>query len=357
MPTSSLPGWSAAVLVLTSAATHAQARIVSPAENTRREGHGLSYEPFATAATPYRWLQVHDDIVGPLRIERISFRASAYEDAHAATFTYELRLSQAPTTVNAGSIDSTFAGNHGTNYVEHLNQRGTVAARTYDRGELLPLPFTVTLTLPQPYLLGTGERLVWDLKITSRNAPFTGTAVDAVWQPDGGMHLPLRYGQGCARDGQSAPMTHDFPLGVDHFNRTLNTTFALYDGPATGVAAFLLASRPTLPPLLLSTGSVSGDCFLHVDPTAIVLPAAPDASGTAILRLGILPLPRGAAFTLHGQAVAFAPGANASGLITSNGYQNYVGTPTTRPPVGVLQQDLLNTPVPRTHLGLVVSFE
>ena len=341
--------FSPALLTLAGLTALASAQ-TSPRENTRREGNSAYLEPFTTPVTPFRWLQVHDDLVGPRSIGSLSFRPDNRSNVGANVFTCRVTLSEAPPGITAANPGTNFASSHGANRIAHPLQQVSFAPSTYEPGELLPRRATMTIPLPQPYSLGAGARLVWDVEILTRIGPPSGDLVDGVRGSDPGMLYHFRFGAGCAHNSSAPPLSH--ALNANWNGGTVGVTMDAWDAPGSASVAFWLGAVSYLPPVALPNAP---GCWLHVDPLLVGFAATADPAGFATVNLGAFLLP-GASFNLYSQAAALAPSANTLGLITSNGHQVYLGLPTSVPPVGTLSQSALAQPVPMPNEGLVATF-
>ncbi len=326
---------------------------VSPRENRTREGNHATFEPFSTPNTPFRWLQVHDDVVGPVTINSLSFRPDEGADVSGAVFLCDIVLSAAPTSVTAGNLATSFAACHGANRVQH-RVSGSFPPSQRRAGMPLPREATMTLTLPAPFALANGERLVWQIDILQRSQPGT-SLLDGVRGSDLDELYGTGFGDGCAYSNQVANLSHAMQTGRNV--NGINVTLDVGNAPASGAAAFWFGTSAYLPPIALDLVRAPG-CWLHVTPELSGFGLPTNGAGLGSLNLGTLPMPT-TSFNLYSQAIALAPAANQLGLITSNGYHLYYGLATGTPPVGSLTEDRVTQtqPVQRPHEGLVVRFQ
>lgn len=328
--------------------------VVSPPENTTREGNSWSSDPFGNGVVPSKHLQVHEDVVGPRTITKLSFRPDDFALVPANSFVCRITLAEAPPSIDAGNPPSTIPQPLGTNAMAYPPQPVDWVAEPYIPGEPLPRRHSMTLTLPSPYQLNAGKRLIWLVEISGRTGSPGATLLDAVSGPASGFEHDVLYGVGCARAGSAPPMGHDLTLAVDFFGLTMDLQLEAVEAVAGQPVVFVLGVAPFLPGLPWC-GAASG-CSLYVDPILVDFPVLADPTGYARYIAGGMRL-AASSFNLYSQAVALSP-SSPCGSITSNGHQKYVALPTQAPPpVGSLTQLLLNTPVPAPRSGLVVRFE
>lgn len=126
-------------------------------------------------------------------------------------------------------------------------------------------------------------------------------------------------GRGC---GNPAARLQPDPARLPRRGRPLG--LLLSSAPAKQPGILFFASKRQDPPVDLSGIGMAG-CKLHVLPILFGLPLVSDASGNAAI---VLPLPNDA--VLHGvglmnQGLVVSPGANAAGLILTNGGAGIIG--------------------------------
>lgn len=338
------------VLLAASAALSAQ---VAPAENATAEGNWGYYGPFNSSATPYRWLQVHDDVVGPRTLTSLGFRSDEFMSIQGGSFDCIVVLSEAPAIVTGSTVQPTFAANHGANQKTFARQTVTFSSSTYVPGEPLPSQARFSIPLPGGYVLSAGARLVWDIQIVSRTGSPGGGLFDGVNGPDPyGTQRAFNFGAGCARNTQSNPMSAQLTLAFTP--PTIGIGMNVYDAEPNKPVAIWMGLSVYLPPVVLHPVGAPG-CFIHCSPDLALPIGNADAVGFATVNLGSVYAPA-VTFNLYAQAASLAPTANPMGVITSDGYQAYLGVPTPTPPVGTLEQVGLNTPAQYPQQGMILLY-
>jgi hypothetical protein len=227
-----------------------------------------------------------------------------------------------------------------------------------------PVPFTYLLPLTMPFSFAGKGPLCWQVDVAGRtntkSYPF-----DGFYQGDA-MYYACRYysGTGCRAAGATRPMT----IGQNHVlgPQTGNLNYSAADGPPSRPALFTIGRSTTayagvpLPFALPGTaGGPSGVCTLYAD-LLVLLPAPTDAYGrmsTSWIGVPLAPYLHGV--SLHSQALAADPQANALGLVASDLASYTFRAPFAVPPVAVIYQE--GGPASRIRLytgrGLIVRFD
>lgn len=316
-----------------------------PAAHRTRESNWASFGPISSSLTPYRWLQVHDDAVGPLTITSISFRQDAWSDLDPSQFDYVLTLGEASSLISAANPPRSFAAAYGAPPTVMPLRQANIAGNPHQPGMPIPHSALATLPLAQPFVLRAGARLVWELLIVRRYNMPGHNWFDAARGAEPFTQYGYQFGSGC---GATMALIHNANLAVfGSGTLQVNVSLDALAAPPNAPVAFWFGLGPLLPPLQLAGGAPG--CLVHTLPI-LTFAGLADRQGVANLNLGTIILPA-VSFNLYSQAATL----DSSGLITSNGYHNYVGLAAPITPVGTLFEHPGVTPTPLPNEGLFVE--
>jgi hypothetical protein len=324
----------AAVLAACLAATVTAQTVVSPVAWTDVESNGGNAFPFGSSSVPYRYLNVHDDMVGrPGSIQSLALRRSGTTSTTvipAFSVVLDTFLSSASTT--GATVDATFANNHGPDLTQVTTNR-TVNFPATGTG-LLPYPFAYVIPFDTPFAFGGGGPLAWEVQILQRISQPSALFHDSVSGPSPNPSMVAsRYGTGCVATGE----TDAFGLTGGSANQwtlgQLAMSATTRDGPPNGAALLLVGFDPTqwaglpLPIQLPNTASgTSGPCYLQA-PGIAQLPGNLSNSGSYTFRISTAATPLLNGVLLYSQAVALDLAANPFGIISTNGVNHQIVAP------------------------------
>jgi hypothetical protein len=342
--------------------------VVSPLYYESAEGNSFDSAPFGTTTTPYRYLQVHDDLAGtPRTIRALVLRRDGSASAAAApayVVVLDLFLSSAATT--AGTMSATFDNNHGANRVQ-VGSFTQVSFPATTAGTL-PRPFEYRIPLPTPYSYNGQGGLCWEARLIARQ----GSSLVYFNGVSGGSTNPgaatISLGTGCKAGARANPLRLDpssqmnWPQGAGLFNYTG------YFAPANAIGLLALGTSATsfsgipLPLEIPNTrGEASGPCHVY-NSWAFTLPFLADTAGNHSFNLGVPATQEFYGARLFGQGI-FADTAptpsNPLGVVTSNMVEHNWVPPYASLPVGrvYLSGSTGATGTAQSRTGLVVRFE
>lgn len=179
--------------------------VVSPAHFQLADAPGDLEPAIAWGTYPAQQLQVHDDLVGhAFTVHGIRFRLDgrfpwlAYPSFQIVANAW---VSNAATT--STTLAPTYAGNHGPNKLQVLNQHPLTFPAT--AWQSLPNAFTLDVPFQQPWYFDGTTPLCWEIEVTNC-ANCTSILCDYVAAPDTNpWPAVIEYGQGCTATGQSWP--------------------------------------------------------------------------------------------------------------------------------------------------------
>ena len=268
MPKRSLPLSS---LLLCSALCAQPQTIVSPAGSANVEGTSNNIYPFGTN-TPRRYLQIHSDIGGAVRlITKLSFRMNGPSTStYTGTTAIDTELNMGHS-VAWDKASFTFAQNWVTPPVQAVARKTLTWGPQGQGGN--PAPFVnmdIPLDAPFTYL-GVLHSLAWEAVVYSYvpNGSYAGT-MDA----EGGSYTAgasAITGTGCIATGQTAAMTHAF-MAYDYAG-TLLLGWIVSAGPANALTALAVG---TTNPNLAFPGLCSN---VYTDMAATIVLGITDAVG------------------------------------------------------------------------------
>jgi hypothetical protein len=342
--------------------------VVSPLNYANAEGNTYDSVPFGTTITPYRYLQVHDDLAGTARpISALVVRRDgniSVQPAAAYVMVMDVILSSAATT--ASTMSTTFDNNHGANRVQVASFHQVSFPAT--TAGPIPRPFEYRVPLPAPYQYNGQGGLCWEVRLIARQ----GSGVVYHNGVSGSTTNPaaatLSLGAGCKAGGRtsavqlSAGSQMNWPQGSGLFSYTG------YYAPANSFGILALGTSPTsfsgipLPFEIPSTrGQTSGVCYLY-NSWAFTLPLLADNAGVHSFNLGVPATQEFYGARIFGQGIfvdtATTP-SNPLGVVTSNGVEHNWVPPYASLPVGRvhLASSTGPTGTANNRHGLVVRFE
>jgi hypothetical protein len=339
-------------------------QIASPRALTRVEGNTSTLDPFSSSVVPFRYLQVHDDLVGsPRTITGLAFRLDGAATTAANSVLLTIRLAEAATGVGAATPNATFSANHGRNSVTVLNSQWSPfpAIPSHDPfRDLLPRPFTHVVSFPAWHYSGASP-LVWEVEVLARQTSLTTGRLDAV-SGSAANPAPLIFdclastcratpgGPACQLVESTTPRWSQGVLTLDLALRNL----AANQPGGLMFAAATLASPLAVPG---SDGAPSGTCRVACSPD-VVFGGVVGSSGALSFQT---PFPVSSSLNgarLFMQGFGHAPGMNAWGLATTEASYVCVVAPRGPAPVGnvVLRGSLGSTGTATAHSGLVTRF-
>jgi hypothetical protein len=341
---------------------HAQTTVVSPAHFTNAEGPSSNSTPFGIPTTPYRYVGIHDDLLGaPGVVLGMAVRRNANTTTvfPAASVTLSAWVSTAATT--AGAPNATFDLNHGTDKQQVINSR----TYGFPQSELAfaPSPFVYVIPFEVPFPFGGAAGLCWEVQITSRTNTIA-IGHDAV--QGGSTNPPLGaawFGTGCTVTGQSSAMSGVSAGSINWTTGTGTIGLNSFFGPLNAGVLMLVGTNDQsfggVPLPFLLPGSdlaPSGPCRLYTD----VLFAVGGTTSAAGISLITTPVP--ARTDLHGlrtfcQLLAIDAPANPTGVVLGNAINHNWVAPFAAPPVGrVSASSLAATGTVGANAGVIVRF-
>ena len=353
-----------ALLVLALAASlSAQTNIVSPAAYTNAEAPSGNAFPFGSAASQFRYLNVHDDLAGtPRTILAFALRKGATTSTTitpALSVVMDGFMSTAVTT--GATVVASYDANHGADKAQVLTGR-TISFPPFGTG-IIPYPFVYAVPLDAPFSYAGAGPLCWEVRITSR--PLSGSAShDYVGGSSTNPSMAAsRYGDGCLAAGHTLPFTVTGGSSVTWTTNQGQVTATTSEGPANASAFYLFGASGTsyggipLPfPLPGTTGGSSGTCWLNSD-ILLTVPGTLSGTGAVTFRVAVPLFPWFGGLNVFGQAVALDVAANSLGLVTSNGINHHIVRPHGNPPGGrVYTSSLAASGTAAPNQTLVVQF-
>jgi len=338
----------------------AQSKIVSPALWADVDSTSANAFPFGSKSTPFRYLNVHDDMSGTARtILAIGLRRSGTTSTTlipAHSITIDGFMSTAATT--SASMSSTFDLNHGTDRTQVWTNR-TINFPEAGTGPL-PYPFLYQLPLDAPFNFAGGGPLCWEVQITARSGTPSALFHDSVIGSSSDPNMVVsRFGPGCTATGRSATFAltgasnNDWPAGVGSINATCS------EGPAGAAAAFLFGGALLPTPVVLpgTANGASGPCSVLAN-LLYSVPGTLPASGGMTFRVPVPLRPWYHGAKVYGQVAAIDLSANALGVVITNGINHQVVAPYGAQPVGRVYRSgsLAATGTAGNGQGLVVQF-
>jgi hypothetical protein len=360
----------AAVLsVLTLPALPAQG-VFSPAHFAAAEAQGYSFAGLGDVRVPARYLQVHDDLPGPMLIRRLALRRDASAilwPVPTPAYTLHCDAWMSNATTDGGTVVPTFDLNHGTNRVQVWFQTMPVSMPA-SSWVPFPMPAIFALPLSAPFSWnGTGS-LAWEIILRrttlAANVPFD-YAIASGANPSPQVEP---FGTGCRATSASRPMllgaagTASWQTPVKSVTLSFTGTAMPPSAPAWlafGTSATSWAGL-TLPFLLPGTDTApSGSCVLYSSQD-LLLPKPTSAVGVISANVVLAGIDASYhALSIFTQAIAIDPAANAFGVVLSNSTQHQILAPWTVTPTGGVYLPLSDGPVgrPLPRSGYVVKFE
>jgi hypothetical protein len=343
------------------------AQVVSPRVFTRTDGNSSALEPLASTTALYRYLQVHDDVVGqPRTITGLGFRLHACEDTGAITLqNVTVLVSEAAPGISSANLSSTFAGNHGQGLVSvtHATVNLPAVPACNSAGEVLPRPFTHRLPCA-PFTYAGTQPLVWELQIGGRqNQGVRGSYDRCTGQNANPDPLLVRYLDRTCRISTGEPTVQ---LILDPTSRWQNAqphlllTYGARNLESGQLAVTTLAASRPVAPLLLpgSSTAPSGPCYLAANFDFLTFGGvAVNGVLSASTSLPLAPEMHGA--TVFCQTLGVAPIANPLRLVSSDAIYMQIRRPYGLVPVSLVtaRGSLAATGTVQRNAGLIVRFE
>jgi hypothetical protein len=337
----------------------AQSTVVSPAAWANVDSPGANAFPFGSVSSQFRYLNVHDDLAGTARtILSLAVRRSGTTSTSTHPPTSAVLDAWMSTAVTTGAtVSAMFDSNHGPDRAQVLTAR-TISFPAAPTG-LLPYPFSYVVPLDVPFSFGGAGPLAWEVQITSRPIGWSSVQDAVMGSSTDPEKVVSRYGAGCIATGRTLPFSltgasnNNWPMGSGSVNATAD------EGPAGAVSAFLFGFLPfpTSLPIPGTTGFPSGTCFLHSD-TPLSLGGTLDSGGGLTFRVPVPLRPEWNGLHVYGQVVALDAGANALGVVLTNGLDHQLVAPYGAPPGGRVYQSgsLAATGTTGPSQTLVVQF-
>jgi hypothetical protein len=337
---------------------------VSPTHFRNAEAPGGSIVPFASLVTPYRALQIHDDVGGrAMRIGSMSFRRTGQSTTLYQPFSITVDVWCSTAVTNSTAPNTLFDSNHGNDKLRVVTNKVINFPQT--EHAFVPSDFVYTIPFDSAFLYaGTGP-LCWEVQLTARTNPAEYN-MDAITQGPN-LNPPKyasRYGVGCVHTGRANSMGAAGGSSMNWGMGTGTLSIAGTEGPANGIVLVVLgfssASFAGLPLPFLVPGSAtspSGSCHLYSS-VNLIFAASTDQAGASTTNV---PVP--ATLDLHAlrsfeQIWALDAAANPTGLVTSNGVNhNWVAPFATVPVARVYASGNLGpTGLSNTAYGVVMRF-
>lgn len=318
---------SPAVAGLFLAAGAAAQFVVSPAHFTSAEAPANNSYPFGVATTPFRYLNIHDDLVGiPRTIRGMSLRRNYNSAASAAyTITFDAWMSTALTT--GTTPDATFDNNHGSDKTQ------IVFNRTYNFPaspvQLVPEEWTHLMPFDVPFTyLGLGS-LCWEVQVTARTNTASYYYDAASGTGNTNPQLAARsFGTGCLATGRTSAMSATGSGSMNWPAGTGTLTVNSANGPSAAPAVLLFGADMFPAPIVIpgSGGGPSGPCNVYVNPV-VTLGGTMSPTGAASFQIPFPAIPFLNGLRTFEQVVAIDPLANPFGLVTSSAVNHNVIAP------------------------------
>lgn len=351
-----------ATLTAASTAQGVASLTVSPPHFAAAEGNS-SGGPFGTGALQ-RWLQIHDDLIGQVRVFRgIAVRPDAlFPGTRVGDYSLTLSMWMSTASRRADNIRPVFDENHGADKTLVIDRRsfnlpGAAAPGAMPRGWTNPILFDHAFS--HAGLAG----LTWEVETLSTTIGSTNVFHDAA---SGSNANPLAQntfvGTGCRASGRGTAFTMNRSAAFNWPAGTGTLTLSGSSAPASAPVFMMLgASDRTwngipLPFLIPGSGTnASGPCRIYSDVLATLFTAS-DASGlvaNTVIPIGMHP-------GLHGLNIVaqlWAMDAAASfGLVTSRAAVTHFVAPFGAVPVSKLSQTTGGSPQIALEFGLVLRF-
>ena len=310
-------------------ATALPAQYVSSPHFATAEGPSNNIFPFGSTASPFRYLQVHDDVPATV-VFGLKFRHdnSATGPQRAPySVTVDVWMSTAATT--PATISTTFDNNHGLDKIQVVTNR-TVNIPANDplkipQDWLIDIPFDPNVVFP---FAGAPASLCWEVHVTARTntssvaTDYVSSSATTAANPPLGA---TRGGTGCIATGQTLPMlaaptntAMNWPSGTGSL--TVNGSRLEPNGLIVWVNGLETTQWNGIPlPFVVptSTGAPSGTCTLYTD-LFLLTAAQASATGTATLTLPLTVTPALHGFVIYTQILGVDAAANPFGFTTSN---------------------------------------
>ena len=330
----------------------AQQPLVSPSWFATTPAFESDSRPFRL---PYRWLQVHDDVVGPPRtIGSIAFRRdeTVAGQAHPG-FAIRCRVWMSHAAVTAETVDAAFLANHGPDRI--LVRSDAEPVRFPPAGEDPPVPgFDYRIEFDTPFSYDGRGPLCWEIEVINT---IGSVEVDEVLgeNPEP-FPAPRELSTGCTATGQFRPFRLEtapvLSYGWSGFGLPLS--FLARNTPR-GLPAVMVLGVDYAPRTLPDTpGGRSGPCVLALEPLCTV-PFDVDQA----LRVTVPLHPAFHGITLITQLVGADSAANDLGVVTSTAHCRPLTAPHGRLGVGRVSSSDRAAAVGRAFpaWGLVTQFD
>ncbi len=338
--------------------------ITSPAHFTGAEGPTNSNLPFGTTRTPYRYLQVHNDLSGhPMTIKALVFRRDGARTTTFGGYQFFTDLTLSTAKTSSSAPNKTFDLNHGADKTK-VGSFQQVKFPGSSFGDV-PAPFTYRIPLTKPFNFGGKGPLCWEARVQVRQNNFH-VYFDACSSSNSNPYgWVVRTGTSCKASAFTSSLYFSGSQSMNWPKNTGTLVFNASRAPKNAVAFILIGldkkSLGGLPlPLEIpgTTGAKSGSCFLSVAPI-LILPAFTTSTGSiSNYQFGFPVTPSFNGASIHTQLLAPDAPANPMGVVTSNLVSFHFLAPYKTVPVGnVYLSGTGNTGSVRANYGLVVRFE
>ena len=338
--------------------------ITSPAHFAGAEGSTYSFDPFGTTSTPFRYLQVHNDLSGhPMTIKALVFRRDGARTTTFGGFQFFTDLTLSTAKTSSSAPNKAFDLNHGADKTKVASfQMVKFPASSF--GEV-PAPFTYRIPLTKPFNFGGKGPLCWEAKVQVRQNTFHVYFDACSSSSTNPLSWALRSGASCKASAFTLPIYFSGRTSMNWPKNTGTLVFNASRAPKNAVGFILIGiHKKSLGGIPLpfeipgSKGAKSGPCFLGVAPI-LILPAFTSSTGSiSKYQFGFPVTPSFNGASIHTQFLAPDAGANPLGVVTSNLLSFYFLAPFKTVPVGnVYLSGTGSSGSVRANHGLVVRFE
>ena len=354
------------VFSLLSASALCAQQAVAPQHFTNASGFTSESGALGDTRSPYRYLQVHDDMNGrPMTIHALSFRRDDQTTTAYAAWNVVLDVFLSTAATTATAMSTTFDANHGANKTQGL-AFGIVSFPATSHGPI-PRPFEFRVPLTTPFLWSGTGGLCWEMRLQSRSNTTTNL-FDAVSGSSTNPSPPVTsLGRGCRATGYTG--TQYVTLAGDSqpnwTGGAVNLTYTGSRMPPSSVAIMMFGTSPTsffgvpLPFEIPDTAAApSGACSVY-NSMALAIPALTTSTGALSANLAVPATMEFNGGRVFAQAVAPDAVANPVGVVTSNSIEQNLVANYTAVPVGKVElaSSLGATGTRTNNSGKVVLFD
>jgi hypothetical protein len=338
---------------------------VSPEHFKITEANKYAYTPFGDTTAPARFLQIHDDLLSPMTINKIALRRDGFQENQYPAYVLLLDMWMSNAAKMASDVDRTFDLNHGANKVL-VRDKYTQLSMPATMAGPIPRPFEYSIPLTQPFVWNASGSLAWEIVLSSTtlNAPVNFDYVHLI-NPNPPPEV-YSFGNGCKASNYSTA-TQLVPTSSANWGEGIvNFHYAGSHLPKNAMISLNLGyswkdwGGLTLPYELPGTGTApSGPCTIYNE-GLVILPALTTATGTFQYTVQL----NGMHHEYNGlsvftQAVALDQAANAWGVVTSNSVQHHIVAAWNMTAVGYAYLQGGNGPIGTAvpNAGFVVKFD